>query len=140
LSRRLDETHAITELLAAADTDAVDRALSALSTLPSVSSCADPVALASSVALPDNTVTRLQVAAVHLKLAESQAHVRLAMTAQGVAISRSALADARAIGYRPLIGEAVASLGKVLRYASDKESVPDLRNAMHIAAEVGDTS
>src|SRR6185312_2133973 len=86
LSRRLDETRATLDVLAAGGGDAVDHALDAVRALPSVAPCGDPTALTAAVA-PPMIAAQPTVAGIRRKLDEARAQRKLGRYAAGLVIA-----------------------------------------------------
>lgn len=139
LSRRLADTKATIELLAAGGPDVADRGLSAALALPLITPCNDTAALTAAVAPPETEAMRLQVLAVRGQLDAARAQRRLGRYDKGLEVARAGLAAARASKYAPVIGEALLVAGTLEQDSADKASVATLREAMHAAAASGDS-
>ncbi len=136
LARRLDEAHATLDVLGSGGGDAVDHAFDLADGLPDVSACANTSALASGIAAP-NAVTSASVAAIRDTLSRARAERKLAHYAQARDLATTAVADARAIGYAPVIAEALLELGATQSKLVDRAAAATLGEAMRGAIAAG---
>ena len=139
LARDLDETRAVLDALAAGGGDAVDHALDAVRELPSIAACSDTAALETGIAPPATPSARVAAAAIRGKLDQAHAQHRLAHYAAAMTLARSALDDARAAKYDPLIAEALLEVGRLQAALADPKAADTLAEAMLDATAAGDT-
>ncbi|MGE5186149.1 MAG: tetratricopeptide repeat protein [Acidobacteriota bacterium] len=137
LGRRLDETRATLEALAAGGGDAVDHAIEAVRGLPSVAACADSDALAKGIEPPATAEARVAVAAIRGKLDQARAQRKLARYADAMKLATGALEDARASRYDPVIAEALLELGTLKAKVADLSAPDTLGEAMVTATSAG---
>jgi tetratricopeptide (TPR) repeat protein len=132
--RELDAT--ITALLDADLGDLVS-AVPAVEAVSDAMSCDDAAALGNELAPPADAIAD-RVQQIRDELARAFALGSLGDSARGYELALAAGAEARALGYRPLVAEAGRTLGllqgRMVRYA---ESEATLREAFAIAVEVG---
>ena len=136
LDQRLAEADALARLLAGADAGLVARAAEAAGELSPLAACADVAGLTAPLAPPADEAGRRAVAAVRGRLAEAAALFRLGRYDEAGEIAEAALAEARAIGYWPLIAEASLRRGYVLARQADAGGREALEAAL-LAAEAG---
>ncbi|HEX4450952.1 MAG TPA: serine/threonine-protein kinase [Kofleriaceae bacterium] len=136
LARRLDEAHAALDALGSGGGDAVDHAFDLAGGLPDVSACANTSALASGIAAP-NAVTSASVAAIRDKLSRARAERKLAHYPLARDLATTAVADARAIGYAPVIAEALLELGSTQSKLVEHAAAATLGEAMRVAIAAG---
>jgi tetratricopeptide (TPR) repeat protein len=139
LQQRLDATSATIDAAMAGDGETVDHALTAFSSLPSVSACADAAALLAAVPPPEQAAMAAQVKTVRDQLAQTHAEELLGKYKTALAHATPALAAARATGYGPVIAEAELALGRLQDQFGEKAAADTLREAMHAAVQAGDT-
>ena len=102
---------ALTDLFSRADGGALVQAVNAVHALPAVDRCADISALRAVIPPPTDPTMRARIAELEKRLAETKA---LSDTGQWAAAQRQVeplVEAARAIGYEPLLAEALNSLG-----------------------------
>jgi tetratricopeptide (TPR) repeat protein len=112
LSARLEETRALTEVLEHADASVMDRAAQAVHGLSPIGTCADVRGLSAPVRLPQDRATRAKVEALRNRLARIKA-LELAQARQGMAQIGPAVAEARQLGYGPVLAEALLRQGSL---------------------------
>jgi tetratricopeptide (TPR) repeat protein len=118
LKERSQDLRALADLLSLPDGEAVARSVNAATGLPPISLCADVRTLRAVVPVPANPDTRQKVEALRQRIADLKA---LYMSARYVDASKrlgDLVAQARAIGYEPLLAEALqieGALGKWTR-------------------------
>jgi len=122
LDRRRDELAALATALADHPTpESVDRAVSAALGLSSIESCASS-AVASDAAAPPAPSIALQVAAIDRELAQVRAAALVSPRVEAtVERARGLVAQARALGYPPLVARAVQILASLSRYSKNQE-------------------
>ncbi len=110
LDARRGELEALVGVLAAADASVAERAVQAAAALPGLDLCADARALRTGIPTP-TPAQEPAVAAVRAQLARARAEGAAGRYVPAAALASAALADARAIDYRPLVGEALLRSG-----------------------------
>ncbi|MCY1064575.1 tetratricopeptide repeat protein [Nannocystis sp. RBIL2] len=107
LDARLRELQALGERLAGADRPTAEQAVRAAQRLSDLEACADVEALTAPVRPPADPQTRQQVEALRARLAEAKAAWDAGRYRDGLAHARALIPEARALGYRPLLAEAL---------------------------------
>ncbi|WP_181233933.1 serine/threonine-protein kinase [Enhygromyxa salina] len=129
LAHRRVELAALVDVLANADDDVVEASVRAALGLPDVAECGDLVALRMELAPPSDAALAQQVEALRARLARASAEQRAGHFESGLDLGTAALADADALGYRPLIAEAQLRVGFLLeslaRYADAERTLID---------------
>ncbi|HTR54719.1 MAG TPA: serine/threonine-protein kinase [Kofleriaceae bacterium] len=138
LARRLDDTRATIDQIAAGGPEAIDKALDAVHALPSVAPCNDTGALLAAVPPPDEEVTRARVAAVRSEIGDARALEKLGRYKPAAAAAEVAMSAARATGYAPAIAEAGVVAGQIQYDLGNQGASDTLREALHVAAQAGD--
>jgi serine/threonine protein kinase/tetratricopeptide (TPR) repeat protein len=137
LSQRLDDLRAQVDLFAAADADVVTRAAAAAQALPGLEGCADAEALRAPVRPPADAGTRTRVDGARKTLATVRALWEGGRYADAQSRLGPVLADARAIGWRPLEAEALLQSARLRDSAGDYAGAGrDYRDA-EMAAQAG---
>jgi tetratricopeptide (TPR) repeat protein/tRNA A-37 threonylcarbamoyl transferase component Bud32 len=121
LDRRLGELAALARVLARADAQVVTGAVDAAAALRAVSSCGDVEALLAPVPLPDDPELRRRARELEGKLAEVKALLDAGRYQDALAAAAPALTEARALGHRPLVAEALELFGVALDRTGDLE-------------------
>ncbi len=111
LGERRDELAALSDLLARAGPDVVDRAVQAAAALTPLRRCADPSALTAVAPPPDDPAIGAQLAAIRPRLAAAKAMLDAGRLADGLKIAKESAAAADALSWRPLLPEALYTLG-----------------------------
>jgi tetratricopeptide (TPR) repeat protein len=132
LDDRRREVEAFGRLLAEADGPVVDRAISAVISLPSIQGCADARALSSPVP-PPPSVDRARLDALSGRLAEASALHYAGHYARGLALAEPAVREARAIGYAPVLARLLLVDGRLAYGMHDLGAAEPL---LHEAAAV----
>jgi eukaryotic-like serine/threonine-protein kinase len=114
-------------VLAAADVDVVDRAASAIASLPDPADCTDFDALALDVVPPRESA--LAIAKVRENIADAAASYSAGRWRESADVARTALDEARGLEWQPLVAEAAFELGRALA------AVGDLADAEETLAE-----
>jgi len=123
LDRRRVQLNAIVDVLAHADASVVEKATRAVRALPTLDGCADRDALLAAIPPPDNQTTRKRVEELRREIAAVEALRGAGKYKEGLARAKPLAEAARNLGYRPLIAEAVYSLGLL------QDSLGDSRTA-----------
>lgn len=125
------------ELLRSADREDVPGAARAVAELPSLSRCADVVALADDIP-PPRADQQVLVAGVRAALERVRVSVDAAR-ADAVSSAESVVASARALGYRPLLAQALLVEGHALDAVERRgDAVRPLTEAVELAIPVRD--
>jgi len=115
LDAQRGELAALVDVLAAADASVAERAVQAVAGLPRLDLCADARALRTGIPAA-SAAQEPAVAAVRAQLARARAEGAAGRYGPAAGLAEAALAEARALDYRPLIGEALlrsSVLGKL---------------------------
>ncbi|HEY2515893.1 MAG TPA: serine/threonine-protein kinase, partial [Polyangiaceae bacterium] len=137
LSRRLAELRALSSEFAHAEAETVEHGMQAAQALDPISQCADVAMLRARVRPPADPVVRARMDGVRAKLDQARVVGYSARPEEGVAMAKTAAAEAMAIGYRPLEAEALGVEGDLLlRTGAPAEAGTALERAA-IAAEAG---
>lgn len=119
LRGRLAELKALTDIFASADSAVVGGAVQAVLSLGRIEPCADVALLRAVVPPPTDERTRAQVEALRNRLAVVQALRDSGRHRQGVTAAAALVTDARNVGYKPLLAEALFILGWLQSMAGD---------------------
>jgi len=139
LKHRRSELRSLVEVLAAADAKVVDRSFEAVSALTPISRCADAAALRAPVDPPRDAPTREKVEALRDHLAKLKALHDAGRYPAALPGAQAAVADARALGYPPILAEALIRLGKLLvATGAARDAVPVYEEAELAAEEARD--
>ncbi|RKG78590.1 serine/threonine protein kinase [Corallococcus exercitus] len=130
LERRRRELTSLTEVLLSADRAGVASAPEAAQALSPLSRCADVEALSQPVPPPERPEVAARVKAAYAKLDDARA--RLGADRWQDAVDRVApiVKEAEALGYQPLLGEALLIEGEARAFLRDESAAPALRRAM----------
>jgi eukaryotic-like serine/threonine-protein kinase len=137
LSRRLDEVRAQVDLFSAADAEVMTRAPAMSRSLPSLDECADTEALRAPVRPPADPAVKQRVAAARKALATVHALWQGGRYAEAGKQIAPLLAEAHAIGYRPLEGEVLLQAGHIADSAGDYARAKSAYGDAAVAAEAG---
>jgi len=113
-NRRLFELQALTRELSRADALAVERSIQAASALSPVAGCADTVLLSSRVKPPPDGPSRVQAEQLRAELADAKVLDQTGAQQRSLELTSRAVARARALGYAPLLAEALYWNGRSL--------------------------
>ncbi len=119
LAERRAELGAVVEALTTADAKAVENAVQAASSLGPLSRCADVGALQATVPPPDDPATRAAVASLRERVATVRADAATGRLKQAAATATTLLEEAEALGYEPLLAEALVARGYALELSGD---------------------
>jgi tetratricopeptide (TPR) repeat protein len=111
LQERLGQLKALTDLLAVADAEVVAGSVNAVLALDRIERCSDVALLRAVVPPPKDDRTRALVEGLRARLATVKAMRDSGRHHAGVMAALSLVADARAIGYKPILAEAQMVLG-----------------------------
>ncbi|MCA9651114.1 MAG: serine/threonine protein kinase [Myxococcales bacterium] len=136
LDGRLRELRAQVDVLAHADREVVDRAVTAVASLPGLDRCADAEALQAEVPPPDDPATAQRVIELDERLAEASALERAGKYEEGLVIAEPVTTEAQALGYAPLRVRALLLRGGLERGAGRyAEAEASLERAYDLALE-----
>jgi eukaryotic-like serine/threonine-protein kinase len=134
LDERLAGMRALVDVLAVADRDTVSRAVDAASALPPLDRCANVKLLREPVEPPRDAETRARVEAIRKRGAVVDALHLVGKHAQALELGRTLVAEARVVGYPPLLAERLQRLWAFeAGFAFAKEMVKDLEEAVWLA-------
>ena len=134
LTRRLDELSALTRVLAEADAKVGERAVSAAQGLTPPSECEDTAALMVQVGPLLDPMRRAQVHDIRKRLVDARVGAEAGRESDAAEVAESAVAEARKVGYDPLLAEALVLHGALVADGGEpKEAVPLLREAADVA-------
>ncbi|HEU5057378.1 MAG TPA: serine/threonine-protein kinase, partial [Kofleriaceae bacterium] len=140
LDRALDEARALSRLLRQAGSPEVARgAARAALDLPAPEGCADLLALEAALPLPSSADARERIAALRMRVADAAALRRTGQYADGMAQAGPLVADARALGYPPVLAEALHVAAELEDFAGQPARAEELFRAAALeAARAGD--
>ncbi len=140
LDRRLTQLDALLTVFADEPSAALlDGASRAVASLGSVDACDDVEALSAVVPPPEDPTTRSRVEALRADLDRVNALQLARRFEEGRQLVDRVVADARALGYAPLLAESLVKLGKYQREAEEyTDSEASLREALGAAARARD--
>ncbi len=118
LADNLDETRAYTNGLLGADRGGVARALATANALTPVQRCADVKSLRLQLPLPPNPAQRAQVERLQQRLNDAEVLESLLYSAKAEQQIEGVVPAARALGYGPLLAQALEKLGRRRRARS----------------------
>ncbi len=113
LDERRTTLAALTDVLANADGVAVTKAVDAANALPSLDRCADVKQLREGVEPPRDEATRTRVGDIRRRLADVKALADTGKPDRALAQGHALITEARALGYRSLIAEALGLVGRL---------------------------
>jgi serine/threonine protein kinase/tetratricopeptide (TPR) repeat protein len=119
LDERLGRLRALTDVFASASGEVVENAVGAVNALGSLDRCADVPLLRAIVRPPEDKTTLARVVAVRDRLAAVKASFDAGHLRQAIKDAPPVVEEARAVGYKPLLAEALGLAGTVASKASD---------------------
>ncbi len=135
LERQRATLRAMTDVWAAGvDANAVENAVAAASTLPSVDECADASALAERMPLPSDPAARTRIEATHAELDRVRALRDAHRLQEARADAEATRRQADATGFAPVRAEAALLHGDILRSFGDPAAAEPLQEAAQYAA------
>lgn len=137
LQRRLDDVRALVDVFATADGEVVSRAAAAASRIPPLDACADAEALRAPVRPPADPRVADQVEDAQRTLASVRALWGAGRYAAASTQLAPVVTQARALGYRPLEGEALLMQARLADDTGDYQGAAKLYKEAAIAAEAG---
>ncbi|MGZ3425276.1 MAG: tetratricopeptide repeat protein, partial [Polyangia bacterium] len=121
LDNRLQELHALTGMFTAADEPLVRKSVDAANALSPIQRCGDVAALTAPVPPPDDAATLARVDELHQKLAQLKALKASGRFKEGLVQSEALVKEARALGYGPVLAEALELHGTLLVDAGEHQ-------------------
>jgi tetratricopeptide (TPR) repeat protein/predicted Ser/Thr protein kinase len=106
LDERLQHVRATVDVLARADQTVVEKAVTALASLPGLERCADVDALTASVSPPEDPEVAKRVAALDEQLVEAEALGSTGKPADALVLADAVVTEAASLGYEPLLARA----------------------------------
>ncbi|RYZ40346.1 MAG: tetratricopeptide repeat protein [Myxococcaceae bacterium] len=130
LERRRRELGAFTDVLLTADRDGVASAPETAQALSPLSRCADVEALSQPVPPPERPEVAARVKAAYAKLDEARARLSADRWQEAVDRVGPIVTEAEALGYKPLLGEALLVEGEARAFLREETATTTLRRAM----------
>ena len=137
LQRRLDDVRAQVELFSAADDEVVTRAPEMSRSLPPLAECADTESLRAPVRPPADPAVKKRVAETRKALATAHALWQGGRYPAAQKQIAPIVGAARAIGYRPLEGEALLQAARIADSSGDYATAKSEFGDAAVAAEAG---
>ncbi|MCB9752378.1 MAG: serine/threonine protein kinase [Myxococcales bacterium] len=129
LERRRAGLAALVAVLRDADAPITERAVQAADALPGLRDCTDPTVLSLALKPPEDPEAARAVARLRDLLARAQVDGSAGRARDGLKRADEALTGARALGYRPLIAEALTRVGllqtELARFEDARDSLLD---------------
>ncbi|HMF39481.1 MAG TPA: serine/threonine-protein kinase [Polyangia bacterium] len=119
LTERLGGLHALTDVFSEADGEVVENAVSASNSLASLDRCANVPLLRAVVRPPEDATTKQKVDDLRKRVANLKARYDAGQWKETRQKAPSLVAEARKIGYQPLLAEALLLSGHVMIAAGD---------------------
>jgi len=111
LERRLQDVKAVTGVLASADAALVTKAVDTVAVLPSLRGCADVTTLSQVEAPPESPQIREEIARITGELSRLKVMTDAGRYKPAKEVAEQAVKAATALGYRPLVAEALYGQG-----------------------------
>ncbi|HVV15569.1 MAG TPA: protein kinase [Polyangia bacterium] len=111
LNERLTDLRALTDVFTTADAKVVENAVTSAGSLARLDRCADVPLLRAVIKPPADDATRARVEALRSQLAHLKAIWRAGRCADAEPLANDLLGQVRAIGYQPLLAEALLAVG-----------------------------
>jgi serine/threonine-protein kinase len=111
LNDRLDGVKALSQVFEQADGEIVDNAVAAVGALGTLDRCADPRLLRAMLPPPEDPAAREETERIRRALADAKALRDAGGVKAATGRLRALVADARRVGYAPVLAEALALLG-----------------------------
>jgi tRNA A-37 threonylcarbamoyl transferase component Bud32/tetratricopeptide (TPR) repeat protein len=119
LQERIGNARALSDVFAVADGKVVENAVSAAAALPSLDRCADVPALRAVVKPPEDAATRKRVDDLRAQLATLIALRDSGQCTRALPRADTLIAQARAVGYQPLLADTLYESAQLGNYCSD---------------------
>ncbi|HEX8819302.1 MAG TPA: tetratricopeptide repeat-containing protein kinase family protein, partial [Archangium sp.] len=136
LERRRSELKALTDVLSEADAAVVERSVEAVRGLAELRPCEDVDPLALRASLPPDAQAAARVEELRASLARARALRASGQYSAGLAVMAPVTTEARTLGYRPLVAEALLELGQQQLGLGDAGAERNLKEAAWTADEV----
>ncbi len=134
LGDRLKELSALASVMEHPDNDAVQEAPRAARSLTPVAECADVAALKAETPRPRDPLQARHVDELQRRLAEMQAQHAVGKHLEAIKIGEPLLADARAVGWQPLVADVELWIGRAAAdQGDDTKSIPGFKDAFAAA-------
>jgi tetratricopeptide (TPR) repeat protein len=134
LRDRWGELRALSDVLVEGEGVAVTNAVAAATALTPIENCADVASLRTGLMLPADPPTRQRVTALRGQIVEMTALQNAGHYSRALGMAPRVLSDARALGYRPVIAEALFHFSRLeLETGQDSQASDNLEQAMWIA-------
>jgi eukaryotic-like serine/threonine-protein kinase len=141
LQERLGGLRALTNVFIEADGDVVENAVSATNALASLDRCADVPLLRAVIRPPEDPATRARVAELRKRLAGLKARFDAGRWKESLKNAPALVAEARAVGYQPLVAESLSLMGMMLAKGNDsKQASEQAERTLIEAFSVADAS
>ena len=140
LERRLLDVKAVTGVLSSVDAELLPKAVDTIALLPSLRGCADVTSLSQVEPPPGSPKAQEEISRISAEIARLKALIDAGRYKQGQEVGEQAVAAATALGYRPLVAEAllwhgVLKLRAGEREAAEKQLVGSFRTALGSRAD-----
>ncbi len=135
LQERLGGLRALTAVFSEANGDVVENAVGAANNLRTLDRCADVPLLRSVVRPPEDPATRARVGDLRHQLAGLKALFDAGRYREGLKSAPGLVAEARALGYQPLVAESLALMGTMYQRASDGHAAEQALVESYFAAD-----
>ena len=135
LQERLGGLRALTDVFGEANGDVVENAVSAANNLRSLDRCADVPLLRSVVRPPEDPATRARVSDLRHQLAGLKALFDAGRYREGLKTAPGLVAEARALGYQPLVAETLALMGTMYTKSNDSHMAEQALVESYFAAD-----
>jgi tetratricopeptide (TPR) repeat protein len=122
LERRLVDVRTLVDMLAEADARVTENAVQAAGSLKPLDRCNDADALSSEVRPPEDPKLAAKVAEQRERLARAKSLQDAGKYAEGLALARKAVEEARVLEYPPVLAEALLRLGDAQKWQGEEES------------------
>jgi tetratricopeptide (TPR) repeat protein/tRNA A-37 threonylcarbamoyl transferase component Bud32 len=113
LQERLDGLRALTRVFSEARGEVVENSVSATNALATLARCADVPLLRQVERLPEDPDVRARIAALRARLADLKAGYDAGRWRESLTASTALAAEARQVGFQPLIAEALELVGNI---------------------------
>ena len=134
LNDHLGNARALSDVFATADGKVVENAVSAAAALPSLDRCADVRLLRAVVKPPEDAPTRKRVDDLRTELAQLIALRDSGQCARATPKADALIAEARAVGYQPLLAETLYESAQLGNYCTDGTQMLQRFKEAHAAA------
>jgi serine/threonine protein kinase len=121
LQERLGGLRALTNVFSDANGDVVENAVNATNALATLDRCVDVPLLRAVIRPPEDPKTRAKVADLRRRLADLKARFDAGQWKEALKKAPALVAEARAVGYQPLIAETLALMGSVFLQANNSK-------------------